>query len=54
MTEAKGFGVAVRAYYYSVITTRWTILAERGWLIMLVRALVTWIALSALPEVMRC
>ena len=31
-----------------------TILAERGWLIMLVRGLVTWIAFSALPEVMRC
>ena len=33
---------------------RWTILAERGWLIILVRALVTWTAFSALPEVMRC
>ena len=33
---------------------RQTVLAERSWLIMLVRALVTWTAFSALPEVMRC
>ena len=42
------------AFISAFFKWRQTILAERGWLIMLVRALVTWTAFSALPEVMRC
>ena len=42
------------AFILAFFKWRWTILAERGWLIMLVSTLVTWTAISALPEVMRC
>ena len=44
----------ITAFIPAFFKWRWTILAERGWLILLVRALVTWTAFSVLPEVMRC